>query len=64
MLNDKNIKINRLSKSLNHKNINLYKIIKVINNIIYKLKLSKKINIFSIFHSWLLHLDNNDLLLN
>ena len=42
MLNVKNIKINRSSKSLNHKNINSFKIIKIINNIIYKLKLSKK----------------------
>ena len=64
MLNNKNIKINRSSKSLNYKNINLYKIIKVINNIIYRLKLSKEINIFFIFYSRLLHLDNSDSLLN
>ena len=51
MLNNKNIKINRSNKSLNHKNLDLYKIIKVINNIIYKLKLSKKINFIFIFHS-------------
>ena len=43
MLNNKNIKINRSSKFLNYKNLNLYKIIKVINNITLKLKLSKKI---------------------
>ena len=46
MLNVKNIKTNRSSKSLNYKNINPFKIIKVINNITYKLKLSKKINVF------------------
>ena len=43
MLNNKNIKINRSSKFLNYENLKFYKIIKVINNIIYKLKLSKKI---------------------
>ena len=42
MLNSKNIKIIQSSKFLNHKNLNFFKIIKVINNIIYKLKLSKK----------------------
>ena len=51
MLNIKNIKINRLSKSLNHKNMSFYKITRVINNIIYELNLLKKINIFFIFHS-------------
>ena len=42
MLNVKNIKINRLSKSLNYKNINFFQIIRIINNIIYELKLIKK----------------------
>ena len=42
MLNVKNIKTNRSSKSLNYKNINSFKIIKIINNIIYELNLSKK----------------------
>ena len=50
MLNNKNIKINRSNKFLNYKNLGFYKIIKVIDNIIYKLKLSKKINIFFVFH--------------
>ena len=50
MLNIKNIKTNRSSKSLNYKNINSFRIIKVINNIIYELNLSKKMNIFFIFH--------------
>ena len=49
MLNIKNIKINRSSKSLNYKNIKSFNIIKVINNIIYELNLLKKMNIFSIF---------------
>ena len=64
MLNAKNIKTNRPSKSLNHKNINPFRITKTINNMTYELKLSKGMNIFFIFHSWLLHLDNNDSLLN
>ena len=50
MLNNKNIKINRSSKFLNYKNLDFYKIIKVINNMIYKLKLSKRINFFFVFH--------------
>ena len=49
MLNSKNIKIIQSSKSLNHKNLNFYKIIKVINNIIYKLKLSKNKTFFLFF---------------
>lgn len=64
MLNIKNIKRNWLSKFLNHKNINFFKILKIINNIIYELKLSKKINIFFIFYLWLLYLNSNDLLSN
>ena len=50
MLNVKNIKINRSSKSLNCKNIKKFIIIKVINNMIYELNFFKKMNIFSIFH--------------
>ena len=49
MLNNKNIKINRSNKFLNYKNINLFKMIKIINNIFCKLKLSKEINIFFYF---------------
>ena len=50
MLNIKNIKMNRSSKSLNYKNINFYKITRIINNITYKLNLLKEINIFFIFY--------------
>ena len=50
MLNNRNIKITRLNKSLNYKNLRLFKIVKIINNIVYKLKLLDDINIFSIFH--------------
>ena len=50
ILNNRNIKIDRSNKSLDHKNFELFKIIKIINNIIYELKLSERINIFSIFY--------------
>ena len=62
ILDNKNIKIKRLSKSLNYKNLKSYKVIKVINNIIYKLNLLNELNIYLIFYSWLLYLNNNDLL--
>ena len=35
MLDNRNIKITRLNKSLNYKNLRLFKIIRVINNIAY-----------------------------
>ena len=50
MLNSRNIKITRLNKSLNYKNLELFKIIRAINNIAYKLKLSNEINVYSMFH--------------
>ena len=50
MLDNKNIKITRLNKSFNYKNLELFKIIKIINNIIYELKLFNKINIYFIFY--------------
>ncbi len=40
ILNNKNIKITRLNKSLNYKNLKLFEIIRVINNMIYELELS------------------------
>ena len=39
MLDNKNIKIIKLTKSLNHKNLESYKIIKVYDNLTYELKL-------------------------
>lgn len=51
MLNIKNIKITRFTKLLNYKNITLFKIIRIINNIIYKLNFLKTIaKIFSMFY--------------
>ena len=63
MLDSKNIKTLKLNKSLNHKNLKSFKVIKTINNITYELKLPNKINIYPVFHLWLLHLDNSDPLL-
>ena len=39
MLNVKNIKIKRLNKELDQKNLGLFKITRVINNVAYKLRL-------------------------
>ena len=50
MLDSRNIKTTRLNKSLNYKNLDSFKIVRVINNITYKLKLSKDMNVFSIFY--------------
>ena len=50
MLNSRNIRTIRLNKSLDYKNLGPYKVIRVINNIVYKLKLPLGINIYSIFY--------------
>ena len=51
ILSNRNIKIIKPSKSLNYKDLDLYKIIKVYNNFAYKLKLFLFIKrIYSIFH--------------
>ena len=50
MLNSRNIKIIRLNKSLDYKNLELFQIIRVINNMAYELELSNEINIYSIFY--------------
>ena len=51
ILNTRNIKITRLNKLLNYKNLNLFKVIRAINNSIYKLKLLLLIEeIFLVFY--------------
>ena len=51
ILNNKNNKIIKPNKFLDYKNLKSFKIIRKINNITYKLKLSKFIkNIFLIFY--------------
>ena len=62
ILNSRNIRITRLSKLLDYKNLKPFRIIRVINNIICELELPKGMNIYSIFHSWLLYINNSDLL--
>ena len=50
ILNSRNIKIARPNKFLNYKNLESFKIVRVINNIVYELKLSNRIDSFSIFY--------------
>ena len=51
----------RFNKFLNYKNFDSYKIIEVINNCAYKLKLFESMqSIFFVFHSWLLHLNESN----
>ena len=51
ILDTRNIKITRLNKSLDYKNLGPFKVVRVINNSIYKLKLLSLIaGIFSIFY--------------
>ena len=58
MLNVRFIITIRFNKSLNHKNLDFYRIIKIIHNFAYKLNFFKSMKaIFSIFHLWLLHLN-------
>ena len=60
MLDSRNIKTARPNKSLDHKNLGPFEIIRAINNMAYELKLPDGMNIFPVFHPWLLHLDNSD----
>ena len=54
MLNFRNIKIIKLNKSLDHKNIKSFKIIRAINNSIYKLNLFNTIKkVFFIFYFYI-----------
>ena len=54
----------RPNKSLDYKNLGPFKVIRVINNSAYELKLPPLIEgIFLVFHPWLLYLDNSQLLL-
>jgi hypothetical protein len=65
MLDTRNIKNTRSTKFLDFKNIELFRIICAIDNIVYELKLSKAIiRIFRVFCFRLLYLDTSNLLLN
>ena len=51
MFNIRNIKTTYLSKLLDYKNLRLFKVVRVINNLIYKLKLFLAIEgIFLVFY--------------
>ena len=50
MLDSRNIKIIRLNKSLDYKNLGLFRIVRVINNIVYELELLDEMNMYSIFY--------------
>ena len=51
----------RQNKFLDYKNLKSYRVIKKINNITYELELSVTMTeMFSVFHSWLLHLNDGD----
>ena len=61
MLDIRNIKIKRLNKSLDHKNLGPFKITKVHNKIIYKLELPTFMEgLYPVFHPWLLYLVDED----
>ena len=64
MLNKRNINIDKSSHFLDYKNLDLFKIIQIIDNHnVYKLNLLDSMTVIhSIFHSWLLHLDSSRLL--
>ena len=51
ILDSRNIKIIQPNKFLNYKNLGSFRIIRVINNIVYELELSEEINIFFVFYS-------------
>lgn len=64
MLNAQNIWNNRVNKSLNHKNLRPFEILRTINNSAYEFDLPQFINgIFPMFYPWLFHLDKSDPLL-
>ena len=60
MLDSRNIKTTRPNKSLDHKNLGPFRVTKAINNMAYELDLPDGMNIYPVFHPWLLHLDNSD----
>ena len=60
MLDSRNLKTTRPNKSLDHKNLGPFRISKAINNMAYELELPEGMNVYPVFHPWLLHLDNSD----
>ena len=65
MLNVKFQVTRRQNKSIDFKNLSSYRVIKKINDMTYELELFVTMtDVFSIFHSWLLHLNDDILLQN
>ena len=61
MLDARNLKTSRPSKSLDHKNIGPYKIVRVINNMAYEIALPETLKgVHPVFHPWLLYLDDDN----
>lgn len=61
MLNARNIRTIRANKSLDHKNLGPFKIVRTINNSAYELDLPQSMSgIFPVFYPWLLHLDKSN----
>ena len=61
-LDSRNIKTTRPNKSLDHKNLGPFKIIRIINNMAFELELPQEMKMFPVFYPWLLHLDDGRLL--
>ena len=65
MLDVRYLKIMRSNKSFDYKNFESFKVIRVINNCVYELKFFQTMNeCFLVFHSWLLHLDDDNSMLD
>lgn len=61
MLDRRNIKTERPNRSLDHKNLGPFKIVKALDNMAYQLDLPPAMKgLHPVFHPWLLHLDNSD----
>ena len=61
MINARYFKIMRFNKNFDYKNLESFKIVRMINNCVYELKLSQIMKkCFSIFHSWFLHFDDEN----
>ena len=61
MLDFRYFKTIKSNRDLNYRNLDSFKIVRVIDNNAYELKLSKFMkNVFSMFHFWFLHLKNSN----
>ena len=60
MLNARHLIITKFNRKFEYRNLNSFKIIRVIDNNVYEIKFSKIIKkIFFVFYSWFLHFENN-----